>query len=64
MLDQIEAEYIVCNDISEKIHWIDWCRKCINMGYSYACSVPVFLDTIKDLPIDDLNTNGILGIEE
>lgn len=62
-LQQIKDEYLICNDIGHEIDWISWSKEDILKGYSYACTVPEFLKTVKDLPMEDLHTSGILGIE-
>ncbi|XP_065362077.1 uncharacterized protein LOC135955646 [Calliphora vicina] len=61
-LQQIQNEYIVCNDIGHQIDWINWSKEDIIKGYSYACSVPDFLQTVQDLPLDKLQTTGVLGL--
>lgn len=63
-LEQIMEEYVICEDIGNKIDWIQWAKEDLYKGYSYACSVPDFLKVVKDLPFEDLETVGILGIEE
>ncbi|KAM7355279.1 uncharacterized protein ACRADG_001404 [Cochliomyia hominivorax] len=63
-LQQIEEEYIICNDIGDEIDWINWSKEDLLKGYSYACSVPEFLKVVKDLPLENLKTTGILGINE
>ncbi|XP_037813695.1 uncharacterized protein LOC119604876 [Lucilia sericata] len=63
-LQQIEKEYIICNDISHQIDWINWSKKDLIKGYSYACTVPDFLQTVKDLPLEQLQTTGVLGLSK
>ncbi|XP_073841495.1 uncharacterized protein [Musca autumnalis] len=63
-LQQIMEEYVICEDIGHKIDWIQWAKEDLYKGYSYACSVPDFIKVVKHLPLDDLETSGILGIEE
>uniref|UniRef100_A0A1I8P1L8 DNA/RNA non-specific endonuclease domain-containing protein n=1 Tax=Stomoxys calcitrans TaxID=35570 RepID=A0A1I8P1L8_STOCA len=63
-LEQIMKEYVVCEDIGDKINWIQWAKEDLYKGYSYACSVPDFLQVVRHLPLEDLETTGILGIEE
>ncbi|XP_023167674.2 uncharacterized protein LOC111597291 [Drosophila hydei] len=61
-LQEIEDDYIICPDISDQISWISWSKQDLKKGYSYACTVEDFIEIVKDLPLDDLQTNGILGI--
>ncbi|XP_058985161.1 uncharacterized protein LOC101888582 [Musca domestica] len=63
-LQQIKEEYVICEDIGDKIDWIQWAKEDLYKGYSYACSVPDFIKVVKNLPLEDLETSGILGIEE
>lgn len=49
-LAQINKDYIVCNDISDKVTYINWKKEDITAGYSYACEVADFLKTVKHLP--------------
>lgn len=49
-LDQIESDYILCPDVSDKVKYIDWDRTNITLGYSYACNVKDFTKAIADLP--------------
>ncbi|XP_075159494.1 uncharacterized protein LOC142232730 [Haematobia irritans] len=63
-LEQILEEYVICEDIGHQIDWIQWAKEDLYKGYSYACSVPDFIKVVKDLPLDDLETTGILGIDE
>lgn len=48
-IDSIE-QYVVCPDISDQVNYIDWDRKNVTAGYSYACSVSDFIKTVKTLP--------------
>ncbi|XP_043071251.1 uncharacterized protein LOC6571193 [Drosophila grimshawi] len=61
-LQQIHDEYIICPDIGDQINWISWTKEDLKKGYSYACTVEDFTEVVKDLPLDDLQTNGVLGI--
>lgn len=45
-----EKEYILCPDIGDMVNYIDWNRKNVTAGYSYACTVPEFIKVVKDLP--------------
>ncbi|XP_055372967.1 uncharacterized protein LOC129606599 [Condylostylus longicornis] len=57
-LEEIENDYIICNDISNQINWLKWKKDNITNGYSYACSIPDFVKVVKHLP--KLNVKGIL----
>lgn len=52
------TSYILCNDIADKIHWIDWDAHNFVKGYMYACEVNEFIDATRQLPI--LNMAEIL----
>lgn len=58
-IQEIENDYILCNDISDKINWINWKKDYIPNGYSYACEVNEFLQIVNHLP-DDLEVKGLL----
>lgn len=62
--EQILREYVICPDIGDDIDWIPWAKESLKDGYSYACAVPDFIAVVDHLPIELLNTTGILGIEE
>lgn len=49
-LDEIKKDYIFCNDVSDKVTYINWKKTDITAGYSYACEVADFLKTVKNLP--------------
>lgn len=61
-LAQIEEEYLICTDIGDQLDWISWTKSDLKKGYSYACTVEDFTSVVKDLPLEDLQTNGILGV--
>ncbi|XP_037721947.1 uncharacterized protein LOC119554916 [Drosophila subpulchrella] len=61
-LEQIENEYIICKDIGEELSWVSWTKEDLKKGYSYACTVEDFTSVVKDLPLDDLQVDGVLGI--
>nr|XP_014088516.1 uncharacterized protein LOC106616392 [Bactrocera oleae] len=64
-IEEVEnGGYVIAEDVSHNINWINWERKNIEKGYCYACSVPNFVAIVKDLPLDMLETTGILGLEE
>jgi DNA/RNA endonuclease G (NUC1) len=47
---QIETDYLLCDDVSEHVTWIQWDRENLKNGYSYACDVNQLLQVIKHLP--------------
>ncbi|XP_055599383.1 uncharacterized protein LOC129748717 [Uranotaenia lowii] len=50
-------DFILCEDIADKITWINWDRRNLGMGYSYACEVNEFLSKIghlRDLHVPNL----------
>lgn len=46
----IEKAYILCSDVGDKVKYIDWNRRNVTAGYSYACSVADFVKVVKHLP--------------
>lgn len=46
----IKSDYILCPDVADKINYINWDRKNITLGYSYACSISEFTKVVKHLP--------------
>lgn len=46
----IKSEYILCPDVGDKVHYVDWERKNITIGYSYACSINEFTKVVTHLP--------------
>ncbi|EDX10296.1 uncharacterized protein LOC6737883 [Drosophila simulans] len=63
-LEQIQKDYILCKDIGHQLSWLTWYKEDLHEGYSYACSVEDFIEVVKDLPLEDLHTNGILGLDD
>ncbi|KAI8041756.1 uncharacterized protein LOC128257934 [Drosophila gunungcola] len=63
-LGQIEKEYIICNDIGHQLSWVSWTKEDLKKGYSYACTVEDFTSVVKDLPLDELHVEGVLGIQD
>ncbi|XP_016997013.3 uncharacterized protein [Drosophila takahashii] len=63
-LEQILKDYIVCQDIGHQLSWLTWYKEDLHEGYSYACTVEDFIEVVKDLPLEDLYTNGVLGLDE
>lgn len=49
-IESIENEHIICPDVGDKVDYVDWNRKNITAGYSYACHVNDFVKVVKDLP--------------
>ncbi|XP_001844830.2 uncharacterized protein LOC6034530 [Culex quinquefasciatus] len=49
-MDQIRNEYMFCEDIGDKVSWINWDRFNLRRGFSYACEVNEFLRKIGHLP--------------
>lgn len=54
-IDDIKKEYIICNDVSDKITYINWRRDNIQYGYSYACDVNEFLKVVPHMTINNIN---------
>lgn len=48
-IESIE-QYVLCPDISDKVNYIEWDRKNITAGYSYACRVEDFTKIVTSLP--------------
>jgi hypothetical protein len=48
-MDELQRDYVVCNDISDKVNYIKWRAKDIKRGYSYACDVNDFLKAVPHL---------------
>ncbi|XP_030245583.1 uncharacterized protein LOC115564895, partial [Drosophila navojoa] len=44
---QIRKDYIICNDVSDRVNYISWKKTDIKAGWSYACEVADFLRTVK-----------------
>ncbi|EDV97604.1 uncharacterized protein LOC6557876 [Drosophila grimshawi] len=47
---QIKKDYVICNDVSDQVTYINWKTTDIKAGWSYACEVADFLKTVKTLP--------------
>ncbi|KAG5680888.1 hypothetical protein PVAND_010367 [Polypedilum vanderplanki] len=55
--DEINRDYIICNDVSDEIKYINWKRKDTKRGYCYACHVDEFLEKVshvKGLSVENL----------
>jgi len=61
-IEQIEEEYIICQDIGAQLSWVSWTKEDLKKGYSYACTVEDFTAVVKDLPLQDLFVDGVLGV--
>lgn len=42
-LQEIQRDYIICNDVSDRIDYVSWSRTNLARGYGYACEVNDFL---------------------
>ncbi|XP_014088323.2 uncharacterized protein [Bactrocera oleae] len=49
-LNEIKKDYIICNDISDRVNYVNWKRTDITAGYSYACEVSDFRRKVTHLP--------------
>lgn len=58
-LERIQEEYILCEDVSDKITWINWTKGDLLLGYSYACEVQEFRKVVTHLPTFDVS-GGLL----
>lgn len=57
-LAEIKRDYILCDDVSDRINWINWKRTDITAGYSYACDVSEFRKKVSNLPA--FSVSGLL----
>ncbi|EDW33532.1 GL21712 [Drosophila persimilis] len=48
--EQIKRDYVLCDDVSDQVTYINWKKDDIKTGWSYACEVADFLKTVKHLP--------------
>lgn len=56
---EIKKSYMFCDDVADKIKWIEWEVHNIEKGYMYACEVGSFTKEVTELP--DLTTvKGLL----
>lgn len=51
-IEEIESEYVICEDVADELSWFKWDRKNIVKGYTYACEVDEFVEVVKHLPIN------------
>lgn len=56
--EQLEEEYILCEDVSDMIQWIGWEKRNTTRGYMYACEVTEFAERMGELP--PLEVSGLL----
>ncbi|XP_001858177.2 uncharacterized protein LOC6043286 [Culex quinquefasciatus] len=49
--EQIQQDYVFCEDVSDQIKWLKWKPENILGGYSYACDVNEFNAVTKHLPL-------------
>lgn len=57
-LHEIQRDYVICNDISDKVKYIKWRARDIRRGFMYACDVNDFLKTVPHLP--DIRVKSVL----
>lgn len=57
-LAEILAEYVICNDVSNRINYVSWQRTNLHRGYSYACEVNDFLQRVPH--VSGLNVRTLL----
>jgi hypothetical protein len=58
-IEEIEKDYIICEDVSDKIKYIKWKKREVRRGYCYACNVDDFLVKVphfKEVQIKKLLT--------
>lgn len=55
---EILATYVICNDVSDRINYINWQRTNLVRGYSYVCEVNDFLRRVPHIP--GLNVQRLL----
>lgn len=48
-IEEINRDYIFCDDISDEIKFIKWRPREIRRGFSYACEVQDFLESVPHL---------------
>ncbi|XP_050090538.1 uncharacterized protein LOC126574394 [Anopheles aquasalis] len=58
-IEIVLRDYVVCDDIGDKVEWIDWQRKNLTIGYCYACEVNQFNAAIGK-PHPQLNVERLL----
>ena len=48
-LNEILANYVICNDVSNRINYVSWQRTNLRRGYGYACEVDDFLRRVPHI---------------
>lgn len=54
---EIQRDYVICNDISDKVKYIKWRARDTRRGYMYACDVNDFLKAaphLSDVRVEQL----------
>ncbi|XP_061393589.1 uncharacterized protein LOC133329108 [Musca vetustissima] len=66
-LNEISSDYVICDDIQEKVGWLRWMsntnnksNKNLKKGYLYACHVGDFVKAVGHLPGYLLNVTEVL----
>lgn len=49
-VEEIEKDYIFCRDVSKLVNYIEWDRKNVVAGYSFACEIDRFMKEVKHIP--------------
>ncbi|XP_011186396.1 uncharacterized protein LOC105214586 [Zeugodacus cucurbitae] len=49
-MDDIKRNYVICDDVADRVNYINWKRTDITAGYSYACEVSDFRRKVTHLP--------------
>lgn len=57
-LEEIERDYIICTDVSDRISYINWQKTDITRGYSYACDVNDFMRAVPHF--SEMNVRNLL----
>lgn len=57
--EQIKRDYVICDDVSDQVSYINWKKTDIKAGWSYACEVSDFRKTVKHIPALTAS-NGLL----
>jgi hypothetical protein len=57
-LAEIISNYVICNDVSDRINYVSWQRNDLLRGYGYACEVNDFLRRVPHIP--GLNVTSLL----
>lgn len=49
-LSEIQSNFVICNDVSDRLSFMTWRRDDLERGYSYACEVNDFLRRVPHIP--------------